>query len=86
MTVNRARMLFLLCKCQEVDKCLATLIHLPCFVSALPLPTSAKSEPVETQLEKINMIEHCTFTVDLGKIYPGIERSIRRSLKTFKGC
>ena len=67
LRVNRAQMLFPFCKCQEVSQCLATLIHLPCFVSALPLPTSTKSEPVEKQLEKIYMIEHCTLTVVFGE-------------------
>ena len=28
---------------------------------------SAKSQPVEKQLEKINVIEHCTLTVDFGE-------------------
>lgn len=64
MRVNRAGMLFPFCKHQEVGKCLATLIHLPRFVSALVLPTSAKSEAAERQLEKTNMIEHCILTVD----------------------
>lgn len=51
--VNRAKMIFPVCKCQVVCKCLGTLIHLPCLASTLLLPTPAKNKPLEKQLEKV---------------------------------
>lgn len=59
MRVNRAQMLFPLGKCPEVGECLATLIHLPCFVSALSWPTCQKRASGEaTRKNKHDWVLH----------------------------